>query len=121
MRMDGRPPPGSLGKQQGGAAGPREGCTVSPRTKRIPGNDDAYDFAIAESPQVVESKGEFANVRPDIAPLLVLQAVAAGNNLGIRPERDDVLGKQSMRPMKIDAANASLHFGQERTRDGIHL
>lgn len=114
MRRD--PTPATLNKQQGGAAGPIERFATRACTKRIPWHNDAYDVTVAQRVDFVQTKSKVADVWPDVAPLLVLQTVSAGDHRGVRAKGDNVFGKQRPSPSEIDGLNARLHLREERAR-----
>lgn len=117
MRVLRYPALSSGGQQQRCATGAAEGFAFGAQPNRVPRHDDAQALGTAEAMQLLQSKRELFDMRPNVAPLLPLQAFAAFDHCRKGAERDHVLREQQATAFEVHGLHTRLHLEEEVAGD----
>src|SRR5262245_37962376 len=104
MRMPCEPPPIAGLQQKSCSAATRKGSPVLAHTKRIPRCDHTQSLLVTDAMDLVETKGELADGRPDVLPLIALQRIDARDKLRVRAKGDNVLDEDMSRPLIVNGS-----------------
>src|SRR5438093_1907706 len=110
MRVHGQPAAVTAFEDDRGATGAGEGAAVRTGAERVPRANRPGQVAGQAPVEFVEAKGELADIRPDVAPLLAAQVRATGGHPGKCAEADHIRREDALCALIVYRAHAGLQL-----------